>query len=222
MIPRLTELAERHPQIGDVRGRGAMLAIEIVEPGTRTADAAEAGRISVGLPPARRADPHLRDLRQRAALPAAAGHPGRAARGGPGRPRRGARRHEPAGRARLGAVVAPGLARRSSGAGRRRAVGVRGASAALTATALQVGSVTLKPCQVEATPAWCGSVRGAARPHRPDARARSRSASAGSRRAARPPARSRRSRAARATPRPARPPTTWTCSARCGRAGTCS
>ncbi len=48
MIPRLVELAERHAQIGDVRGRGAMLAIEIVEPGTRTPDAAEAARISAG------------------------------------------------------------------------------------------------------------------------------------------------------------------------------
>jgi 4-aminobutyrate aminotransferase / (S)-3-amino-2-methylpropionate transaminase / 5-aminovalerate transaminase len=48
MIPRLTELAEQFPQIGDVRGRGAMLAIEIVEPGTRTPDAAEAARISAG------------------------------------------------------------------------------------------------------------------------------------------------------------------------------
>jgi 4-aminobutyrate aminotransferase/(S)-3-amino-2-methylpropionate transaminase len=46
MIPRLTELAEQFPQIGDVRGRGAMLAIEIVEPGTPTPDPAEAARIS--------------------------------------------------------------------------------------------------------------------------------------------------------------------------------
>jgi 4-aminobutyrate aminotransferase / (S)-3-amino-2-methylpropionate transaminase / 5-aminovalerate transaminase len=46
MIPRLTELAALHAQIGDVRGRGAMLAIEIVEPGTNRPDAAEAGRIS--------------------------------------------------------------------------------------------------------------------------------------------------------------------------------
>jgi 4-aminobutyrate aminotransferase/(S)-3-amino-2-methylpropionate transaminase len=46
MIPRLLELAEQHAQIGDVRGRGAMLAIEIVTPGTRTPDAAEATLIS--------------------------------------------------------------------------------------------------------------------------------------------------------------------------------
>jgi 4-aminobutyrate aminotransferase/(S)-3-amino-2-methylpropionate transaminase len=46
MVPRLTELAEEFPQIGDVRGRGAMLAIEMVKPGTRQPDAAEAARVS--------------------------------------------------------------------------------------------------------------------------------------------------------------------------------
>lgn len=33
MKPRLRKLAEQYPVIGDVRGRGAMLAIELVEPG---------------------------------------------------------------------------------------------------------------------------------------------------------------------------------------------
>ncbi|NUP81010.1 MAG: 4-aminobutyrate--2-oxoglutarate transaminase [Nonomuraea sp.] len=38
MIPRLKALQERFPVIGDVRGRGAMIAIELVEPGTKTPD----------------------------------------------------------------------------------------------------------------------------------------------------------------------------------------
>ncbi|SEG55222.1 4-aminobutyrate aminotransferase apoenzyme [Thermomonospora echinospora] len=38
MLPRLRDLAARHPQIGDVRGRGAMIAIELVRPGTKDPD----------------------------------------------------------------------------------------------------------------------------------------------------------------------------------------
>ncbi|MCW2820402.1 MAG: davT 1, partial [Marmoricola sp.] len=43
---RLRALAENVPAIGEVRGRGAMLAIELVKPGTKEPDAALAGRIS--------------------------------------------------------------------------------------------------------------------------------------------------------------------------------
>jgi 4-aminobutyrate aminotransferase/(S)-3-amino-2-methylpropionate transaminase len=42
----LRALADQDPCIGDVRGRGAMLAIEIVTPGGTTPDAARAGAIS--------------------------------------------------------------------------------------------------------------------------------------------------------------------------------
>src|SRR3954463_3610832 len=46
MGDRLRALAEKVPAIGDVRGRGAMMAIELVEPGTTKPDSALAGKIS--------------------------------------------------------------------------------------------------------------------------------------------------------------------------------
>ncbi|WP_407342356.1 4-aminobutyrate--2-oxoglutarate transaminase [Pengzhenrongella phosphoraccumulans] len=46
MVPRLRALAARAPQIAEVRGRGAMLAVELVRPGTLEPDAAEAARIA--------------------------------------------------------------------------------------------------------------------------------------------------------------------------------
>jgi 4-aminobutyrate aminotransferase/(S)-3-amino-2-methylpropionate transaminase len=46
MRPRLEDLAARYPIIGDVRGRGAMLAIELVEPGTTTPNPAAAATIN--------------------------------------------------------------------------------------------------------------------------------------------------------------------------------
>ena len=46
LLDRLHALAAAYPQIGDVRGRGAMVAVELVRPGTTEPDAAEAARIS--------------------------------------------------------------------------------------------------------------------------------------------------------------------------------
>jgi 4-aminobutyrate aminotransferase/(S)-3-amino-2-methylpropionate transaminase len=46
-LPRLRRLAEQYPQIGDIRGRGAMLAIELVAgAGDKTPNAALAGRVN--------------------------------------------------------------------------------------------------------------------------------------------------------------------------------
>ena len=46
MLPRLRKLAEDNPVIGDVRGRGAMLAVELVRPGTLEPDAAAAAKVA--------------------------------------------------------------------------------------------------------------------------------------------------------------------------------
>ncbi len=43
---RLEAIAADHPTIGDIRGRGAMMAIELVKPGTLDPDAARAGAVA--------------------------------------------------------------------------------------------------------------------------------------------------------------------------------
>jgi 4-aminobutyrate aminotransferase/(S)-3-amino-2-methylpropionate transaminase len=46
MLPALQKLAQAYPAIGDVRGRGAMIAIELVKPGTLEPDGAAAGAVA--------------------------------------------------------------------------------------------------------------------------------------------------------------------------------
>ncbi|MEV5829830.1 4-aminobutyrate--2-oxoglutarate transaminase [Spirillospora sp. NPDC052242] len=46
MLPRLRAMAGRFPAIGDVRGRGAMIAIELVRPGTKDPDPALTAEIA--------------------------------------------------------------------------------------------------------------------------------------------------------------------------------
>ncbi|MBW8765543.1 MAG: 4-aminobutyrate--2-oxoglutarate transaminase [Geodermatophilales bacterium] len=46
MLPRLRALQERFPAIGDVRGRDAMIAVELVHPGTLEPDAELAARVA--------------------------------------------------------------------------------------------------------------------------------------------------------------------------------
>ena len=46
MVPRLREMQAAYPTIGEIRGRGAMIAIELVKPGTIEPDAARAAALS--------------------------------------------------------------------------------------------------------------------------------------------------------------------------------
>ena len=46
MVPRLEAIRQSHPTIGDIRGRGAMIAIELVKPGTMEPDAARAAALN--------------------------------------------------------------------------------------------------------------------------------------------------------------------------------
>lgn len=46
MTARLVDMATRHAEIGDIRGRGAMIAIEIVKPGTHSPDPELTARIA--------------------------------------------------------------------------------------------------------------------------------------------------------------------------------
>ncbi|MBA2313646.1 MAG: aspartate aminotransferase family protein [Actinobacteria bacterium] len=45
LFVRLRELAEKHPMIGDVRGKGLMLGVELVVPGGKEPDAGAAGKV---------------------------------------------------------------------------------------------------------------------------------------------------------------------------------
>jgi 4-aminobutyrate aminotransferase/(S)-3-amino-2-methylpropionate transaminase len=46
LTERLTDMQSRYPVVGDVRGRGAMMAIELVEPGSKAPNAAAAAKIN--------------------------------------------------------------------------------------------------------------------------------------------------------------------------------
>jgi 4-aminobutyrate aminotransferase / (S)-3-amino-2-methylpropionate transaminase / 5-aminovalerate transaminase len=46
MRERLDSLRAAHPEVGDIRGRGAMIAIELIKPGTMDPDPELAGRVS--------------------------------------------------------------------------------------------------------------------------------------------------------------------------------
>jgi 4-aminobutyrate aminotransferase/(S)-3-amino-2-methylpropionate transaminase len=46
MVERLRAIQSRHGSIGDIRGRGAMIAVELVKPGTLEPDAALTAQVA--------------------------------------------------------------------------------------------------------------------------------------------------------------------------------
>ena len=86
-----TELQKNDDRIGDIRGRGAMQAVELVESGTKNPAAALTGAIAKHAGERGRYPPHLRHLRQRDPLPPAAVDLRRAPPRGPADRRRRAR-----------------------------------------------------------------------------------------------------------------------------------
>ena len=91
--PALLDLQSQYPIIAEVRGIGAMLAIELVDPETGSEPLADVpGKIAAFAAQQRRAGAHRRNLRQRAALPAEPRDQRRADRGRRVGARRGASR----------------------------------------------------------------------------------------------------------------------------------
>ena len=87
VMRRLGALAGADSVVGEVRGRGAMLAVEFVQPGTREPAPADGPPGCVAMPQRGCPRTGLRHVRQRHPAPAAAGHQPRTAVGWPGRAR---------------------------------------------------------------------------------------------------------------------------------------
>ncbi len=82
MVPRLREMQAKYPVIGEVRGRGAMLAVELVKPGTLEPATDVIAAVTSYCHREGVSGADRRNVRQRAALPAAADDAGGSTRRG--------------------------------------------------------------------------------------------------------------------------------------------